>query len=43
MKINITFTNKNPNTIYNKLAAKLGRLPSNDEIKSELNRILKGE
>lgn len=41
MQINITFTNKNPNTIYNKLAAKLGRLPSNNEIISELNRIIK--
>lgn len=40
MQINITFTNKNPNTIYNKLAAKLGRLPSNDEIIAELNRII---
>jgi len=36
----ITFTNKNPDTIYNKLAAKLGREPSNAEVKAELNRIL---
>lgn len=41
MQINITFTNKNPNTIYNKLADKLGRSPSNNEIISELNRIIK--
>lgn len=40
MQINITFTNKNPETIFNKLAAKLGREPSNAEIKQELNRIL---
>ena len=41
MQVNITFTNKNPDTIYNKLAARLGRLPSNDEIVTELNRIIK--
>lgn len=40
MQVNITFTNKNPETIFNKLAARLGREPSNAEIKAELNRIL---
>ena len=40
MQINITFTNKNPETIYNKLTAKLGREPSHSEVKAELNRIL---
>lgn len=43
MQVNITFTNKNPNTIANKLAAKLGREPSNAELKQEVTRILKGE
>jgi hypothetical protein len=42
MQITFTVTNKNPNTIFNKLAAKLGRNPSNAEIKTEVNRILKG-
>lgn len=43
MVITFTVTNKNPNTIFNKLAAKLGRNPSNEEIKAEISRILKGE
>jgi len=42
MKTTITFTNNNPNTIYNKLAVKLGREPSNAEVIQELDRILKG-
>lgn len=41
MRTTITFTNGNPNTIYNKLAAKLGREPSNMEVKAELDRILR--
>jgi len=40
MQTTITFTNKNPETIYNKLAAKLGREPSNAEVLQELDRIL---
>jgi hypothetical protein len=40
MQVNITWTNKNPNTIYNKLKAKLGREPSNAELKAEVLRIL---
>jgi hypothetical protein len=40
MQVTITFTNKNPETIFNKLAEKLGREPSNSEVKAELNRIL---
>lgn len=40
MQINVTFTNGNPNTVYNRLAAKLGREPSNVEVKAELDRIL---
>lgn len=41
MQVNITFTNKNPDTIANKLALKLGREPSNEELKNEVLRILK--
>ena len=40
MQIRITFTNNNPNTIYNKLAARLGREPTNEECKAEVKRIL---
>ena len=40
MQITITFTNKNPSTIWNKLAAKLGREPTNEEAKAEVKRIL---
>lgn len=42
MQVNITFTNKNPNTIWNRLAAKLGREPTNEEAKAEVKRILSG-
>ncbi len=41
MQVNITHTNKNPNTIANKLAVKLGREPSNAELKEETLRILR--
>lgn len=40
MIVNITFENKNPDTIYNTLARKLGRLPTDQEVKTELNRII---
>ncbi len=38
----ITFTvrNDNPNTIANKLAARLGREPTNEELREEVRRIL---
>ena len=36
----ITVTNKNPDTIYNRLAEKLGRAPTNEECKQEVFRIL---
>jgi len=36
-----TVTNNNPNTIYNKLAAKLGRNPTNQEIKEDIFRIMR--
>lgn len=41
MQTTITFTNKNPNTIANRLALKLGREPSNTELKQEVLRILR--
>lgn len=40
MKLTITWTNNNPDTIWNKLAAKLGREPSNAEAAAEVKRIL---
>lgn len=39
MRITTTWTNNNPNTIWNKLAAKLGREPTRAEVIAELNRI----
>lgn len=40
MKITTSFTNSNPNTIWNRLAAKLGREPTNEEATAEVKRIL---
>lgn len=40
IQTSITFRNDNPNTIWNKLAVKLGRNPTNDEAKAEVKRIL---
>lgn len=40
MKITITITNNNPGTIWNRLAAKLGREPTNSEAIAEVKRIL---
>jgi hypothetical protein len=40
MKTTVTFSNSNPETIENKLSAKLGRKPSHDELKREVSRIL---
>jgi hypothetical protein len=39
MKITTTWRNDNPNTIWNVLARKLGREPTNAEVKAELDRI----
>lgn len=36
----ITFHNPNPNTIWNRLAAKLGREPTHEEAKDEVCRIM---
>lgn len=40
MKITITWRNDNPNTIWNVLARKLGRKPTNAEAIAEVKRIL---
>lgn len=39
--IRTTWTNDNPNTIWNRLAVKLGREPTNDEAREEVQRILR--
>jgi hypothetical protein len=39
-QVTTTHTNKNPNTIWNVLAAKLGREPTNAEASAEIKRIL---
>lgn len=39
--VTTTWTNPNPNTIWNKLAAKLGREPTNKEAADEVARILR--
>lgn len=41
LKVTITFHNPNPNTIWNRLAARLGREPSNEEAAEEVRRILR--
>lgn len=41
MQVTITFTNPNPDTIWNRLAAKLGREPTNAEAREEVLRILR--
>jgi len=40
MKITVTWTNNNPNTIWNRLAAKLGREPTDAEAVAEVKRIM---
>lgn len=40
MRVTITWRNANPNTIWNKLALRLGREPTNEEAKQEVSRIL---
>lgn len=41
MQITISVTNDNPNTIHNKLKARLGREPSNAELREECQRIMR--
>ena len=45
MTVNIHFswTNHNPDTIYNRMVERLGREPTDDEIRDEVRRILSGE
>ena len=40
VSVNTTWHNANPNTIWNRLAAKLGREPTAAEAKAEVRRIL---
>lgn len=40
MNVSTTWTNGNPDTIWNKLAAKLGRQPTHAEATAEIQRIL---
>lgn len=41
IKVTITVTNRNPDTIWNKLAARLGREPTHQEAFDEVRRILR--
>lgn len=40
VKITFSWKNENPNTIWNKLAARLGREPTNAEAAAEVKRIM---
>ena len=40
MNITTTWHNSNPNTVWNRLAAKLGRTPTDAEVTAEVRRIL---
>jgi hypothetical protein len=40
MRVTFTVTNNNPDTVWTKLAAKLGREPTADEAKAEVQRII---
>lgn len=40
LAVTITFHNAGPHTIWGKLAARLGRLPTNKEAADEVRRIL---
>lgn len=41
IKVTVAFHNSNPDTIWNRLAAKLGRQPTNAEAAEEVRRILR--
>lgn len=41
MKVTVTWRNKNPDTIWNKLAVRLGREPTHAEAVAEVERILR--
>ena len=40
IQVAVTWANNNPDTIWNRLAAKLGREPTAAEAKAEVHRIL---
>ena len=40
MKLTVSFRNDNPNTIWNTLARRLGREPTDEEGAAEVRRIL---
>ena len=40
MNVTTTWHNSNPNTVWNQLAAKLGRTPTDAEVTAEVRRIL---
>ena len=40
MIVTTTWTNSNPNTIFNQLAARLGRTPTDDEAIAEVKRLM---
>lgn len=41
MRVAVTVTNKNPDTIFNRLAAELGREPTDSEVKARVLGILR--
>lgn len=42
ISVSVTWANPNPNTIWNRLAAKLGREPTQAEAVADVRRILSG-
>lgn len=40
IEVRVTWRNDNPNTIWNQLAKRLGREPTNAEARDEVRRIL---
>lgn len=43
ISITTTWRNDNPNTIWNRLARRLGREPTDAEARAELDRIRRGD
>lgn len=42
VKVTTTWENPNPDTVWNKLAVRLGREPTNEEARADVERILNG-
>ncbi len=42
MKIQFTVINHHPDTIYNRLVSRLGRVPTSQELRAEVARIIAG-